>query len=187
MQISLDLGNTTLVVGKVDDILKPEAALINILLGSATGLRVPIASAAGVNFLRGVGARGGLMEQMRVRVFNVLPPADLFINSTIDILRFRQALRQAVTVSGTMGRRLGRSRRVSRRTSGIASGQALQSHVPLVAGAHADALSACIGQVGHKRAVIVFNWVDHILLAEAALITWLFERTARAVQGNRPP
>ena len=34
-------------------------------------------------------------------------------------------------------------------------------------------------------AAFVFNKVDHCLLAEAALITWLFERTVRAVLGNR--
>ena len=73
-----------------------------------------------------------------MRVTIVPPPADLFVNSTIGNLRFRQALRQAVAVSGRMGRRLRRSRRVSRRASGIAgeseaqSGQAKQSHFLLL-------------------------------------------------------
>ena len=157
MPIALDLGNTTLVVEEVDDILKREAALINILLGSATGLRVPRAGAASVNFLRGVGARCGLVELMCVRVFIVPPPADLLSNSTIGNLRFRRALRQAVTVSSRMGRRLRRSRRVSRRASGIAgeseaqNGQAKQSHFPTAVDAHAAGFPACVEQAGHRR------------------------------------
>ena len=44
LPISLDLGNSTLVVDEVTNITnitKPEAVLISMLLRSATGLRVP--------------------------------------------------------------------------------------------------------------------------------------------------
>ena len=75
--------------GEVPDINKPEAVLIGMLLRSATGLRVPRASAVDVYFMR---------------VVIVPPPADLIVPSTIGNLRFRQTAEAGAVADKSLAR-----------------------------------------------------------------------------------
>ena len=74
-------------------------------------------------------------------------------------------------------------------------GTAKVAHIVVVLGGEAGWCSVRVGAAGvvrlgsgheeEERIRIFFNRVDHIMLAGVALIAWLFERTVRAVLGNR--
>ena len=109
LPITLDLGNTTFAVDEVSNITSPEAVLVNMLLGSATGLRVPRAGTAGVNFQRGASARCGLKKIKRIRIFNVPPPVGLVNRGAFGNQQLRQALGGAVAAGGRKGCRFRRT------------------------------------------------------------------------------
>ena len=100
LPVTLDLGNTTFVVDEVSNIASPEAVLVSMLLGSATGLRVPRASTAGVDLLRGASARCGLKKHKGIRIFIVPPPIGPVHRRAFGNQQLRQALGGAVAAGG---------------------------------------------------------------------------------------
>ena len=83
--------------------------LISKFLGNATGLRVPRAGTAGVNFQRGASARCGLKKIERIRIFIVPPPVGLVNRGAFGNQQLRQAHGGAVATGGRKGCRFRRS------------------------------------------------------------------------------